>query len=124
MFDIFGFQLGVTTLALVIEAAFGYPACLFRAIRHPVVWIGALISCLDRRLNRPELGRYRGRARGVCTLAIVVAVAAGPAWLLQVGILHRLGWPCASILLGLIAASLPAQRSLHDGMTPAFDLEC
>ena len=39
-------------LSLAIERPLGYPDRLFRAIGHPVTWIGALISCLDRTLNR------------------------------------------------------------------------
>ena len=42
--------------AWLVEALFGYPDWLLRRIRHPVVWIGALIGGLDRALNRPALG--------------------------------------------------------------------
>ena len=38
--------------ALVIEAAVGYPEALYRAIGHPVTWMGALLAALERRLNR------------------------------------------------------------------------
>ena len=39
----------LTLLALLIELAVGYPDRLFRAIGHPVTWIGRLIGLLDRR---------------------------------------------------------------------------
>jgi adenosylcobinamide-phosphate synthase len=41
-----------TAAALALDAAFGYPEPVFRAIGHPVTWIGALIGRLDRRMNR------------------------------------------------------------------------
>jgi len=35
----------VTVLcALLIEAGFGYPASLLDRIKHPVMWIGALLG--------------------------------------------------------------------------------
>ena len=38
-------------LALLLERFIGYPPALYAAIRHPVVWMGALIGLLDARLN-------------------------------------------------------------------------
>ena len=43
---------GLIAGALLAEAVMGYPAPVFKAVRHPVVWIGALIARLDRALNR------------------------------------------------------------------------
>jgi adenosylcobinamide-phosphate synthase len=40
-------------LAMLAEAALGYPDRLFRAAGHPVSWMGRLIDLLDRRLNLP-----------------------------------------------------------------------
>ena len=41
----------VVLLALIGEAAIGYPAWLLAVIGHPVVWIGAAITVLERRWN-------------------------------------------------------------------------
>ncbi len=41
-------------LALSIDALVGYPDWLFRALGHPVTWIGALINALDARLNNED----------------------------------------------------------------------
>src|SRR5262245_30402451 len=41
-------------LSLLIELLAGYPGWLFRAIGHPVTWIGRLISLLDTRWNRDD----------------------------------------------------------------------
>jgi adenosylcobinamide-phosphate synthase len=88
----------VTALALLIEAAVGYPDWLYRAIGHPVGWMGRLIAALDRRWNRDT------RAPGVAAVAVVLAAVAVPAWLL---------WTALPVwALALLAASLPAQRSL------------
>ncbi|TXM80153.1 cobalamin biosynthesis protein, partial [Methylobacterium sp. WL122] len=53
--------LAILALALAIEAAFGYPDALYRALGHPVTWIGRLIAALDRGLNR---GAARARRLG------------------------------------------------------------
>ncbi len=45
-------NIALTFGAAVIEAVIGYPDVLFRTIRHPVVWFGAVIAWLERRLNR------------------------------------------------------------------------
>jgi adenosylcobinamide-phosphate synthase len=93
--------------ALLIEAAFGYPDALFRAIRHPVVWAGALIAALDARLN----GRGRGdRAAGVLAVLVVLLAAVVPAWLVQHALLAL---PGGWLVVALLAAALLAQRSLH-----------
>ncbi|HEX3348934.1 MAG TPA: adenosylcobinamide-phosphate synthase CbiB [Acetobacteraceae bacterium] len=99
--------------ALALEAAFGYPDTLYRAIRHPVVWIGALIAALDRSLNRDTLPSRQRRINGVLALVLIIAAAALPAWLLQ----HTLG--PAAIAIG--AATLLAQRSLWQHVAAVAD---
>lgn len=99
--------------ALLAEAALGYPRPLFAAIRHPVVWMGALIGGLDRRLNREDLSFRRRRRRGVLAVGLLLLACGLPALLLQAAILAGLPKPAALGLLALLAASLPAQRSLH-----------
>ena len=96
---------GLVAAALLLEAAAGYPNALFSAIRHPVVWAGALIGWLDRTLNREGLPPADRRSRGVLAVAVLLATSAGPAWVLQA----LLPWP----LLVVLAATLPAQRSLY-----------
>jgi len=96
--------------ALIAEAAFGYPGALFRAIRHPVVWVGALLSALDRVLNRGAAGARR--ATGVLTVLILLAASAGPAALLQAAAWAWLPRPLAWAAMMLLAGTLLAQRSL------------
>ncbi|MFE1598047.1 adenosylcobinamide-phosphate synthase CbiB [Methylobacterium sp. ID0610] len=103
-------SLFVLALALAVEAALGYPDRLYRALGHPVTWIGRLIAALDRGLNREGDPPALRRGAGVLALAILLA-ATGAAALLLVLAAQALGLPL--LLGGLLAASLPAQRSLH-----------
>ena len=104
--------LGLAATALLMEAAFGYPNALFRAIGHPVVWIGAVISTLDRRLNRPSLPAPVRRGLGAVAVLVLLAAGAGPAALIQAGALAWLPRAPAVALLAVLASSLLAQRSL------------
>ena len=60
--------------AFGVEAVLAYPAILFRAIGHPVSWIGALISALESRLNWPDYSDVMRRATGIATVLVLVAV--------------------------------------------------
>ncbi|MGC5780844.1 adenosylcobinamide-phosphate synthase CbiB [Methylobacterium sp. NFXW15] len=101
--------LALLAIALGIEAALGYPDALYRAIGHPVTWIGRLIAALERRLNRGS--DRRRRLGGVLTLILLLAVVGGVAGLLSEAA-ASVGPLPALLILGLLCASLPAQRSL------------
>ncbi|MFY8094590.1 MAG: adenosylcobinamide-phosphate synthase CbiB [Niveispirillum sp.] len=94
--------------ALVLEALLGYPEVLYRLIRHPVVWIGAVISALDRALNRgPAWARRLG---GGITVLVLVGGSLAIGVPLQTFLLSLpFGW----LILALLASSLLAQRSLY-----------
>ena len=96
-------------LALLIEAAVGYPPQLYRMIGHPVTWIGKLIDCLDRRLNKSDQGFAMRRRRGALALVILLLVTGGLAITLQSALSRGL---LALLLLSCLASSLVAQRSL------------
>ncbi len=95
----------------MIEAALGYPEPLYAGIRHPVVWIGALIARLDEGVNRAHFRERSRRLFGALCLAAVLAAAILPCWILQSALI---GWlpPLGLALLALAASSLLAQRSL------------
>ena len=97
-------------LALLIELMVGYPDRLARAIGHPVSWIGRLIGVLDVAWNRASAGDGTRRIMGVLTVLLVVAVTAGVAFGLQLGLLRL---PFGLIIVALLASTLLAQRSLH-----------
>lgn len=96
----------IVLAAAMLEAAVGYPDALHRRAPHPVVWIGTLISSLEARLNRPQLGEGLRRALGVLTLLVIVAVSG-----LVGGLVARLGGPWALVFVGVVGL---AQRSLYD----------
>jgi len=59
-------------LALLIDAAIGDPDWIWRRIPHPAALMGRAISTLENRLNKGA----RRRAKGMATLAILVASSA------------------------------------------------
>lgn len=94
--------------ALVLEVLLGYPDMVFRTIRHPVVWIGAVITTLDRALNRGPAGMRR--LGGIVTVLILVGGTVWIGMMLQAFLLSlAFGW----VILALLASSLLAQRSLY-----------
>lgn len=101
----------IAFLSLAVEAKLGYPDRLFAAIGHPVTWIGRLISCLDKALNRATDSDRARRLCGVAALAVIVALPALIAYALEWLLLsHALGF----FVLVAIATSLLAQKSLSD----------
>lgn len=107
-------NLALLAAALLLEALIGYPQAAFRLVRHPVVWIGALIARCDRRLNRESLSEGARRRNGVLTLLLLLLVVGVPSVALQVALLRCLDWWVAALILAVPASTLLAQRSLHD----------
>jgi adenosylcobinamide-phosphate synthase len=103
-----------TLIALVVEAILGYPDVLFRLIRHPVVWIGALIGALDRGLNDPALSAGHRRFRGLLSLLFLLGVVFGAVLIVQLMAMVWLGRWLGVLVLAVAGSSLLAQRSLHD----------
>jgi adenosylcobinamide-phosphate synthase len=103
--------ISLVLLALLLEAALGYPQRLVDRIGHPVIWIGRLISAMDRGWNQAARSFSARRAAGVAALCVLVLVAGGAALALQWALLAL---PFGLLALALVASSLLAQRSLHD----------
>ena len=102
-------RLGLLAAALLIDAAAGYPQALYRRIGHPVTWIGALISRLDRSLNIEGQAFGWRKTAGVVALLVLLAVAIAPALLMQ----YALAVSCPGLAaLALLASTLSAARSL------------
>jgi len=99
--------LTIALTALLVDAMIGWPDALYRRISHPVVWIGRLISALDRRWN----GGGHRIARGALAVAVTLGAAVVPALLLTWALMAL---PFGPVLLGLLAWPLVATRSLHD----------
>ena len=73
----------VTLIALLLEAFFGYPDRLLRAIGHPVTWIGRLIDDLDRLLNREAATDATRRHAGALALLILVGTVGALAYIFE-----------------------------------------
>jgi adenosylcobinamide-phosphate synthase len=114
-------SLAVALLALLVEAAIGWPAPLYAAIGHPVTWIGRLIGALDRTLNRETARFATRRAAGVLALVVLLAVTGGVAVALERLIAGLLPGGTALVVLGILAASLPAQKSLDTHVRAVAD---
>ncbi len=108
--------LPLVLVALAADAAVGYPRSLFLRIGHPVTWIGWVIEWLERRLNRAERPSHVRRTSGVAAQILLLGLVGAAALLLERGITAVLGVGSV-VVLGLIASSLIAQRSLDDHVT-------
>ena len=101
----------IAFLSLAIEAKLGYPDRLFAAIGHPVTWIGRLISCLDRTLNRATDSDRMRRLCGVAALVAIVGVPAVVAYVLErLLLLNALGF----FVVVALGTTLLAQKSLAE----------
>ncbi len=98
-------------LALVVEAGAGYPRRVLRAIGHPVVWAGALIALLDRRLNRPDRSAGARRRAGLLALAVLLGASIASAALAQAA---ASALPFDTVVTAVLASTLLAQRSLYE----------
>ena len=94
----------------MIERLTGYPDWLFKRIGHPVTWIGSLIALLDKKWNRESASFSQRKAAGIVALSVFLALTVLVAWLVQ-SILLLL--PLGLLLVAVLGASLPAQKSLE-----------
>jgi adenosylcobinamide-phosphate synthase len=102
---------GAMAVAMAVDALVGWPPSLFARIGHPVTWLGVLINALDSRWNREVDPLAVRRGAGIAAALVVIALAAGLGWVLQVA--FPSGWSRV-VLIGIIAWPFVALRSLHD----------
>ena len=102
-------QVLLAPLALLIERLAGYPNSLVRRIGHPVIWIGALISLLDTRLNRDANRRGKGVLALIILLVVTGILAAIVAWLFR-------QIPYGFVVEAILASTLLAQKALGDAV--------
>ncbi|MEL7452311.1 MAG: adenosylcobinamide-phosphate synthase CbiB [Pseudomonadota bacterium] len=97
-------------LAWATEVILGWPDWLYNRIRHPVVWIGKVISAGDRMLNRAGWAHGTRYVAGAFTTLLVILLTTCTALSLTL-ILPATWWGIG--LEVLLAASLIASRSLY-----------
>lgn len=101
-------------LALLLERLVGYPRPLYGAIRHPVVWMGALLTALETRLNK---GGQR-RLKGVLALLVLLLVTGIVTIAIRIGLgFVPFGW----VLEAILATSLLAQKELGRAVRAVAD---
>jgi adenosylcobinamide-phosphate synthase len=105
----FPFSLPLALAAAILDVTVGYPQAVYRAIGHPVTWMGALLAALERRLNRPTLGFSVRRASGVLALILYLGVVGVCAALVSS---FAPPGPIGFAALAILASVLPAQQSL------------
>jgi adenosylcobinamide-phosphate synthase len=103
-------SVALALIAMLIELCLDYPERLLRAVGHPVTWIGRLVGRLDHTLNREQGEPAARRAAGFATLLFVLVVVGAIAVIVERE-LFRL--PLGILVVGLLASSLIAQKSLH-----------
>lgn len=95
--------------ALVLDAYVGDMNRLFNIIKHPVVWIGDLITFFDQKLNRENRSDLNRTIRGFVVVVIIVSLCGMIGFLVSwFGQHYPFGWAVELFLV----ISLIAQRSL------------
>jgi adenosylcobinamide-phosphate synthase len=102
---------GAMLVAMVVDAALGWPDRIYDRIGHPVTWIGALIDKADQQLNLESDAFWKRRLMGVIVClgvtSLAILVAQLVVWCLPGGL-----W--GGVLTGVLAWPLVAGRSLYD----------
>jgi len=103
--------------ALMLDAAVGWPAAVYRRVGHPVGAFARIIDTCEARWNHPARPLATRRILGICLLAVLLFVAAGGGLLVDRALQAMLG-ERAWIGTAILAAPALAQRSLFDHVRP------
>lgn len=107
----------IALVALILDAAIGWPDGLYRRIGHPVGGFAQIIAACESRWNRADYSDSRRGLGGIVTLALLLVFSGGGGWLIVRG-LHRLLGSATWPIIALAAFPALAQRSLHDHVAP------
>ena len=112
---------GLALMAGAVDAAVGYPNILYRAIGHPVTWMGRFITWADEQWNSeqdpPDQRRLHGVLLVVALLILSLLSGLAIAWLCRAALPPLL----AFIAIAILASSLVAQRSLYEHVEAVAD---
>src|SRR5690606_36862019 len=110
----------VALLALLLDAAIGWPNRLYRHLGHPVGGFAKIIHICERRWNKSHyLGASRKMSASL-TGPILLLVAGGWAWRFEWLVYACLG-PASWPLLAIAAFPALAQRSLYNHVRRVVD---
>jgi adenosylcobinamide-phosphate synthase len=100
----------VVVAALAFDALIGDPDRLWRRLPHPVVLIGSFIGFLDRTLNHEAWSPAHRKMAGVGVVTLLLVTSALFGFVIET-VLRQIVF--GTLLLGLLASVLIAQRSLY-----------
>jgi adenosylcobinamide-phosphate synthase len=100
----------VVIAALAFDALIGDPDWLWRRLPHPVALLGALIGCLERALNFDTRSPMHRKLAGASVVILLLIVSAVSGFLIELA-LRQIAF--GHLLVGLVASTLIAQRSLY-----------
>jgi cobalamin biosynthesis protein CobD len=104
----------IAPMALLVERFAGYPKPLLDRIGHPVMWFGAAIDALEKRLNTPRRSPGQRRQAGIVALVLLLLAVL----VVTVGIRTVLSWlPLGWVLEMLLATAFLAQKELDRAVT-------
>lgn len=105
---------GLALVAGAVEAGIGYPDAVYRAIGHPVTWMGRLIAWADKRWNSEQDSPVQQRTQGIVLVVALLAISLF-AGLLISSLFHSFLPPFLALVpIAILASSLLAQRSLYE----------
>ena len=108
-------------IAVALEASAGYPDVVYRAIGHPVTWIGRLIAWGERAWNSEEEAFGQRRIQGVALLLLLLA-ASLIGGLVITRLCDRLLPPLLALpVCAIFASTMLAQRSLYSHVAAVAD---
>jgi adenosylcobinamide-phosphate synthase len=114
-------SLGLALIAGAVEAGVGYPDTLYRAIGHPVTWIGRLIAWADNRWNSDDDTDVQQRVHGIVLAATLVIGGLLIGFLISRLFYAFLPPLVALVPIAILATSLVAQKSLHEHVEAVAD---
>lgn len=102
---------------LILDAALGWPALLYRFLGHPVGLFARCILWCEHAWNKPSRSAVIRRISGIMTVLLLLLMTVGGA-----GLLEKMAWdhlgPWAWIATALLAWPALAQRSLYTHVHP------
>ena len=110
----------VAFTALILDATIGWPKSLYAKIGHPVGGFARIINACAHWGNRDQWPDTTRRCTGLLTVAILVTIVGGIAYMAQFWLTYWLG-KYAWIAIAVLAWPALAQRSLMEHVRPVAE---
>jgi len=115
----------VLLLVLTLDMIIGDPAWLYHRIPHPVVWMGKLLTLLDRGGNRESLSDQSRKLSGILCLIVYLGIIFAISYSFNIWLAGLTSQVLSLTLLILISSVfLSCQCLLHHIKAVAIALEC